>query len=422
MEKKITAPQMFALEHNYLSIGQKCILNDESAGLLKTLLDKLANLQWNNETERWRFWVSASRGTIEDFDYADLHERDEYETDEEYEKAWKEWFPNDEYWYEITIAAANGYAVIVLNNSIVLNVEPSAEKSMGRDYADFLQFLNDEVDSIIEMLQNGSYAEHIKSSIPMQYRMGTIKRADLWEISPRYISYELDDLEEYEISDFVNSEEQAKAVTDKIWRMCNMTAKLYYDACSVCYKSARFEDLDGKTSKEQYCKYADDRDGGLTTINDESVDAFDAWYNLSYSEKWKIQNSSHQWEIAMGSTHTRIHLVVNKDEQGYYLYLSGGVHCRTAEVVRMYNALLSEGFPVLLYNRQKIAKALQGIDYVGIVPCTDSPSQYWYGGFPQGDVISFITLSDEVFTEDEILQITKKATWIEMPSLTLKVK
>lgn len=68
MEKKITAPRMFALEHNYLSIGQKCILNDESVGLLNTLLEKLTKLQWNNETERWRFWVSASRGTIEDFD------------------------------------------------------------------------------------------------------------------------------------------------------------------------------------------------------------------------------------------------------------------------------------------------------------------------------------------------------------------
>lgn len=165
MDKKITAPRLTALEFNHLSIGQKCTLNNESASLPEALLEKLATIQWKDETERWQFWVAVPRGTIEDFDYAELHEREEYETDEEYEKAWKEWFPNDEYWYEITIAAANGYAVIVLNNSIVLNIEPNIEKSMGRDYADFLQFLNDEVDSIIEMLQNGSYAEHINSKL-----------------------------------------------------------------------------------------------------------------------------------------------------------------------------------------------------------------------------------------------------------------
>ena len=43
-----------------------------------------------------------------------------------------------------------------------------------------------------------------------------------------------------------------------------------------------------------------------------------AWYGLSYSEKWEIENASHQWEISVGSTHTRIHLCVKKDEQGYW--------------------------------------------------------------------------------------------------------
>jgi len=63
-----------------------------------------------------------------------------------------------------------------------------------------------------------------------------------------------------------------------------------------------------------------------------------------------------------------------------------------------------------------------GLDDVGIVPISDTPSQYWYGGFPQSDVISFINLSDEIFTEDEIRQKVEKATWLDLPLLTLKVE
>ncbi|WP_290234970.1 hypothetical protein [Bacteroides acidifaciens] len=420
MEKKITAPKMVALEYRNLSIGQKCTLNNESAALLNTLIEKLSKFQWNGETERWKFWVSVLRGDIEDFDYADLHERDEYETDEEFEKAWKEWFPKEEYWYEITIAADNGYAVIVINNSIVLNVEPNTKSLMERDYAEFLQFLIDEVDSITAHVEEGTYYEYIKNGIPAEYRMGTISRDILWNICQRYISLNVKDLEQGEIDFFVESGEQKDATADKVGRMTDMTAQKYYNACAVCYEAAEFEGAEGKTAKEQYIRFADNRDGGLSTIDDESVDAFNTWYGLSYSEKWEIENASHQWEISVGSTHTRIHLCVEKDEQGYYLSLSGGLHCRTAEVVRMYNSLIRNGYPVRLYGHQKIADALMGLDDVGIVPISDTPSQYWYGGFPQSDVISFINLSEEVFTEDEIKQIIEKATWLDMPLLTIK--
>ncbi len=420
MKKKITAPKMVALEYNNLSIGQKCTLNNESALLLNTLLEKLSKFQWKDETQRWRFWVAVPKGEIEDFDYADLHERDEYETDEEFEKAWQEWFPKEEYWYEITVAADNGYAVIVINNSIVLNVDPNIKSMMERDYADLLQFLIDEVDGITARVEKGTYYEYIKNSIPAEYRMGIISRDMLWNICHRPVSLSARDLEPSEIDYFVESGERYNIVADKVGRIKDMTAQKYYNACAVCYKAVMFEGTEGKTAKEQYMRFADNRDGGLSTIDDESVDAFNTWYELSYSDKWKIQNPSHQWEISKGSTHTRIHLSVQKDEQGYYLSLSGGLHCRTAEVVRMYNALIMNEYPVRIYGYQKIANALMGLDDVGIVPISDTPSQYWYGGFPKGDVISFINLSDEVFTEDEIKQIIEKATWLDMPLLTLK--
>lgn len=69
-----------------------------------------------------------------------------------------------------------------------------------------------------------------------------------------------------------------------------------------------------------------------------------------------------------------IHLFVRKDEDGYYMALSGGVHCRNVEVIRIYNALRAQGLPIYLYVHKLMAKMVMGEDDVGIVPCTDTPS------------------------------------------------
>lgn len=112
---------MVALEYRNLSMGQRCTLNKESTVLLNTLLERLSKFQWNGETERWKFWVSVLRGDIEDFGYADLHERDEYETDEEFEKAWKEWFPKEEYFCEHLTHFSVKHFIFVIKNENIFN-------------------------------------------------------------------------------------------------------------------------------------------------------------------------------------------------------------------------------------------------------------------------------------------------------------
>ncbi len=88
----------------------------------------------------------------------------------------------------------------------------------------------------------------------------------------------------------------------------------------------------------------------------------------------------------------------------------------------MYNALKAQGLPIYLYAHKLMAKMVMGDDDVGIVPCTDTPSQYWYGGFPQRDVLTFISTDDEDYTETEVSQIMQSATWFDIPTPTLKAK
>lgn len=163
--------------------------------------------------------------------------------------------------------------------------------------------------------------------------------------------------------------------------------------------------------------YADDRDGGLLTIDPDSAAAFNEWYALSHEEKWKLENPTHMWEAIKGSSRTRVHLSVQRDEKGYYLYVSANEYCCPEYGVRLYNALKRENVPITFYNGGTISKYLNGEGKVGIVPCFDSPSDYFYGGFADKDVGEFINLPDEKYND-----LIHKAQWEPLVEVRLKGK
>lgn len=413
--EKMTAPLMAYYEEHSLGFGQDCDLNEESKVLLSQLLSKVQKIKsFDKNNERWKFWISVPRGTFED--YAELRDSADYKTHKAFVQSWKDWFPKEVYWYEVIIVSANGCVLILINNSTVLSISPQYQAVWDkRDFSDLLVFLSDEVEKIISGLSAGTYNEYLNSVLPYEYRKGVISRAKLWEISLRQKEYYCGSLSAAEIGKFADYD--SKKTVEHIK---GMTAQLYYNACAICYTVARFNGLDGMTPKQIYLRFADNRDGGLSTIEDSSVEAFERWFNLTDKEKWEIQNPSHMWQISQGSTHTIICLYVDVNENGYYLTLAGGEHCRTDEVVRMFNALRANGFPVYYHSHERITKALLGQDEVGIVPCFKRPFLYWYGGFKNSDVISFVQLDEEEFTKEEIAEIVKAAQWFELYKFELQ--
>lgn len=241
------------------------------------------------------------------------------------------------------------YTVIGINGSVVINISPNDKTSWERDYSEFLEFLITEADKMLEMIKEGAYEKYINTVLPYEYRKGIIPRKRLWEICRDDIKQDRGTLSKQEIEQFVaySKNDINRENKKPIGRLKEMTAHLYYEICEVCYTAAKYKGITGLSAKAMYNKYADNRNGGLSTFDENSADAFDAWFNLSDTEKWKIENPSHMWEIVMGHTHTMIHLFVQKDEDGYYFLMSGGVHCRSVEVIRMYNALKAQGYPFI---------------------------------------------------------------------------
>lgn len=86
----------------------------------------------------------------------------------------------------------------------------------------------------------------------------------------------------------------------------------------------------------------------------------------------------------------------------------------------MYNALRDKGYPVFYYSHITIRKKLLFLDDVGIVPIIDRPYQYWYGGFPKDKICTYIQLSTDDFSDEEIEGISAAAQWFEIPQLALK--
>lgn len=418
--KVMSEPRLYYyMHHMNIRFGEKSYLDGVSVSLLKELIAKLNNID-RNGNEYWYFWIKVPRGNIEDFgDYDALHEEGEYDSYEEYKQAWLEWFPEEEYWHEVYVGVYEDKVCLSLDNSRIINININ-EISRWGDYSDLLSFLIEEVDDIVKLLKLDKYNDFLNSSLPYCYREGFIPRALLWGINPKQKIDDLGSITAEEIKAFFEYNMADCLLVDNkpLKRLSTMTVQKYYEASALCYVAAGFK-VSELSSQQMYKRFADGRDGGLTKINETSAEEFDGWFALDYSEKWKIENPTHLWEMVCGSTHTRIWLYVMKDELGYYFVLSGGVYCNTVKVVKMYLALKANDYPVYLCKHQLMAKKLEGIDNVGIVSCNDYPFSYWYGGFPVSDIVTFCSLDRKELSKQQIDKIVETATWFDLEKLEL---
>ena len=106
-----------------------------------------------------------------------------------------------------------------------------------------------------------------------------------------------------------------------------------------------------------------------------------------------------------------------RNQYEYFLSVHANEYCCPEYSVRLYNALKRENVPVTIYNGAVISRYLNGEGKVGIVPCFDSPSDDFYGGFADKDVGEFINLPDK--NSDSLIQ---NVQWEPLVEVRLKGK
>ena len=385
---KMSASEVDLYRDIYRSYGRSDRNSNLSKDALKSLdnlLNEVKKIKPNIRNERWEFWFSVPRGTLDQYiKFNKYYGKDEY-SKEKFKKLMDEEFPYERAWFRIEIINENGYKMVFLDNSILVNRSPDGKVDFFPDLKldRILEFLYQVVIDMVKMLEQGTYNDYVRDGLPYENRMGVIKRSTYWKLVPNRKKADLDGLKRTEIAKFLGYINAGNGLDTKesIGRYKRMSSGKYYEVCSYCYLGAGLKGLKGKTPKEMFERYGDSRDGGMSLLNENSEDDFDKWFNLSIQEKWEIENPSHMYEIVCGHSHTMIHLILSNDENGYWFSLSDGTHCQTMEVVRMYNAMKDKGVPATLWNEKEIADKLLGNDELGIIPNTESAWEYWYGVF-----------------------------------------
>lgn len=385
--------------------GGKMVFDKETNEEIDKVFELLHLIAPCGNDERRDIWLKAERGTVEDYDdYEYLKEEEIVDSYDAFLRMWQEDYPDEMNWFHLVTLERDDYRAIFLGRELIYQSRVYEKHDVYEyELKELFVWMESAVKNCVEGLQNETYNSDVKNNLAFRQRTGTISRKDYWELFPDIKESYLADISEEEIQLFVRNIEEQKDGEPVGSYLTDMTAGKFYEYCAIGYKANQYEHLEGLTAKEQYYKKADGRDEGLSELNIDSAEEFEAWYND------KHRGGGHPWEVCRGGNSTHIDLYVNHNERGFFLSVRGKAWTRSIEAIKFYNALRAEGVAVYLHDAKGITDRLLGRDRLGIVPEHVIPS-YCEAWFPGIEILDFMNLPYE---QDEYELMLPKITWLE---------
>lgn len=183
---------------------------DQAMKPLFKVLAPLAPLKSNNEAKT--IWIQVPRGDILDFDsFEDLKDWGEVETYTEYENLWKQEYPDEVKWYKLVIVEGKNhdgqvdFKAVALGNKTIISarMDEEAKENYKDDYAVTLcNLIIGAAEKSIQLLKSGKYNDMVQANLPYEFRIGVIKRSDLWKHDSEYKKFNFDNLSEEKVSVF----------------------------------------------------------------------------------------------------------------------------------------------------------------------------------------------------------------------------
>ena len=256
------------LDHNDISLTETGLQS------INNLLGEIEKIKPTYPDKRWEFWFSVPRGTLKQYIKFNKYYAPEDCSEEKFQKDMEEEFPWKRVWFKIGVINENGYVVVFLDDTVLVRRSPDMKGDFFPDSRldRILKFLSQVVASTVEILKQGVYNDYVKKGLPYENRKGVINRALYWKLVPKSKRYDRDGLKEREIDKLIKHIKNGNDLfaTKASGRYERMSSGKYYEVCSYCYAAAGYEELDGKTSKEMFKRHGDDRDGGMSLLDENS--------------------------------------------------------------------------------------------------------------------------------------------------------
>lgn len=203
------------------------------------LTDQIAPVGRDNRRE---FWITAKRGSIEEF----RPYYDEDATEEELAEAMQEQYPKEEYWYKFvsvhhTDCRKGEFFGVFLNGKPVLSINDPNEDGNPFNAVKLIDWVIQMTTYVLDRLRVGSYNAEIQKKLPGDYKYGVISKKDYGDIYQEDRADYRGAFREWQITEFLRCKDEFSE--NYIPENCvqHMTARDFYEACAVCYKAVWME-------------------------------------------------------------------------------------------------------------------------------------------------------------------------------------
>ena len=369
----LTTAKMYNYIEEYgISSYGTCKLDDKSRKSMLYLWEKIKKIEPISESSSRRsFYFFTPKGSYQEYKklFDEYFDKELFDNNEEklkklYDQERDEYFKLTSLYHKYK-DDTSPYLGIYINDFYVLSINDLNEVEPEVDATEFISELTNITKGVLKDLKNNKYNENIKNNLPYYMKYGKIRR----KYYNKVYTYEK---EKYNIT----KEDRELLLTNHHNTLIPKTAREFYEACKVCYDSigltkigSIFEDTveeryrsKGNTPKEVYYSYADGRDDGLSQVPLDDETEFNKW--LLHKEPYSY-DGGHPFEIifSMSGNHSvHLYLINNR------LVLTCGEYPSNMHALKMYIALIKNGYNVEFSNLNTLLDIIDEKDYIGIIP------------------------------------------------------
>lgn len=403
-----TGPYFESVTCSYSSsFGNPVLVDADTCSLLDSIFKKIQifkNMTKYKNEERYIFYFRLPKGKAEQYmEYEEMIEDGyTFKNKKDYYRLFDKRYPRKWYWFSAYFYREfyNGdtyYFIMLGRHEYIYAYDGkggrSKEKTWAEPYSKLIEPLIDFVDYLVKFASSPNYKEFVDKHLDYRLRSGSVSYKKYWRLYPERKTQYMKHYEGINPNDFINYYRSGIIDKGHATRFANLTANEYCKMFKIASDAVGRPYDEQKTPQENFHHNSDGRNHGLNEIEPDSTPTFDEWYESEHGY------FDHTFE--MRAPYSRIDLIVEKDEKGYYLNINGRGSIDSAYMMKVYLALKQNNINAYVYKPKDLID-----DYLGNSSYGARGSETFGGNFPEKKINKYIKLIK--WNKLELIEVKKK--------------